>query len=119
MRIKATADDQNEVLKQKKGDTFVDDNTTKDGEVPDINIKDNINALRLGFIVAGGIEYNLSGNTSIVAGVGYNNGLNNILKDEAVADGGTGEPQVANGSAEKFDLKAVSRVFSFTFGILF
>jgi hypothetical protein len=119
VRIKATADDQNDVLKQKKGDTFVDDNTTRDGEVTDINIKDNINALRLGFIVAGGIEYNLSGSTSLVAGVGYNNGLNNILKGKAVADGGTGEPLVANGSAEKFDLKAVSRVFSFTFGILF
>ena len=119
VRIKATADDQNEVLKRKQGDTFVDDNTTKAGEVADIDIKENINALRLGFIVAGGIEYNLSGNTSLVAGVGYNNGLNNILKSQAVADGGSGEPDVASGSAEKFTMKAVSRVFSFNFGIMF
>lgn len=119
VRIKATADDKNDVIMRKQGDAFVDDASIRDGDVSDIDIKENVNALRIGFIVAGGIEYNLSGNTSLIAGVGYNNGLNNILKSEAVADGGSGEPDVVSGTAQKFTMKAVSRVFSFNFGILF
>lgn len=119
VRIKATADDKNDVLKQKQGDSFVDDNITGNGEETDININDDISALRLGFIVAGGIEYNLSGNTSLVAGIGYNSGLNNILSGEAVTSNGSGSPLITNGSAEKFTMKALSRVFSFNLGILF
>lgn len=119
VRIKATADDQNDVVMKQNGAGFENDNASRDGEVNDIDVNDAINAFRLGFIVAGGIEYNLSGNTCLVAGVGYNNGLNNILKSKAVSDTGNGSPDIASGTPEKFTMKAVSRVFSLNFGILF
>ncbi len=119
IRIKASADDENDVVMKQNGESFESDNSTRDGEVNDIDVNDAISVFRLGFIVAGGIEYNLSGNTSLVAGVGYNNGLNNILKSKAVADNGSGAPDVVAGTPEKFSMKAVSRVFSLNFGILF
>lgn len=119
VRIKASADDKNDAVMKKVSDDYVDDDITRDSEMNDLDIKNHINALRIGFIVAGGIEYNLSGTTSLVAGVGYNNGLNNVLKSEAVTKEGSGAPDIADGSPQKFSMKAVSRVFSFNFGILF
>lgn len=41
---------------------------------------DKINMFRGSFIVSGGIEYSLRGNTKLLAGITFNNGLTNILK---------------------------------------
>jgi hypothetical protein len=35
-------------------------------------------------IVGGGIEYNLSGSTSLMAGITFNNGFSNIFSSDAV-----------------------------------
>jgi len=45
----------------------------------DIDIKKEINFLRASLIIGAGIEYSLGGNTSVIAGVNFNNGLLDIL----------------------------------------
>src|SRR5690606_18857619 len=46
------------------------------------NVKatDNTKFLRAGMIIGGGVEYRLSGKTSLLGGLTYNNGLTNIAK---------------------------------------
>lgn len=43
--------------------------------------EDDIALFRVGFVIAAGAEYNLSGNTSLVGSLRYNNGMFNIMKD--------------------------------------
>ncbi len=43
---------------------------------------DNINAIRASMVLGIGIEYNLSGNTSFVGGLRFNNGFTDILDDK-------------------------------------
>jgi hypothetical protein len=45
----------------------------------DIDIKKNINNFNLSMIIAGGIEYNLSGNTNLLAAITFNNGFLDVL----------------------------------------
>jgi hypothetical protein len=65
----------------------------------DIDISDNINTFNMGMVIGGGLEYNLSGNTSLLAGVTFSNGLLDVLDDSA--------------------LKARSNFLGLTLGILF
>ncbi|MDQ8004681.1 MAG: porin family protein [Pedobacter sp.] len=46
----------------------------------DIKATDNTKFLRAGMIIGGGVEYRLSGKTSLLGGITYNNGLTNIAK---------------------------------------
>lgn len=56
------------------GGTVVGDN---------LNVSDNIKLYRAGLIIGGGGEFDISGNTSIVAGLTFNNGFTNIVTDKA------------------------------------
>lgn len=47
----------------------------------DEDYQDNTNLLRAGLVIGGGLEYNFSGNTALMAGITYNNGLTNLLSD--------------------------------------
>jgi hypothetical protein len=47
-----------------------------------VNHEDNINALRASMIIGAGIEYRLGGNTSVYAGLRFNNGFTDILNDK-------------------------------------
>ncbi|MFN4235165.1 MAG: porin family protein [Bacteroidia bacterium] len=47
------------------------------------NIKDDVNFFRMALNIGGGIEYNLSGSTSLLIGVNYSNGFVNVLKKES------------------------------------
>lgn len=40
----------------------------------------DINMFRLSFIVSGGVEYSLTGNNKVLAGISFDNGLTNIIK---------------------------------------
>jgi len=94
-------------------------------DVPDVSIEDadiaeDIGIFRTSLIVAGGIEYNLSGDASIVAGVNFNNAFNNILNGNGVENSNK-EPvfdKVKN-TPKAFDLKGVSNIISLQIGILF
>ena len=44
----------------------------------DVKATDNTKFLRAGMIIGGGVEYRLSGKTSLLGGITYNNGLTNI-----------------------------------------
>lgn len=44
--------------------------------------KDNLFPLRESLLIGAGLEYNLSGNTSIVTSVAFDNGFTNILKEK-------------------------------------
>ncbi|KQM75177.1 hypothetical protein ASE74_02470 [Pedobacter sp. Leaf216] len=46
------------------------------------NVSDNIKLYRAGLIIGGGGEFDISGNTSIVAGLTFNNGFTNIVSDK-------------------------------------
>jgi hypothetical protein len=46
------------------------------------NSNESINLFRGALLVGGGVEYNLSENTSLVVSLIFNNGLTNILKDQ-------------------------------------
>lgn len=42
---------------------------------------DDTNLFRAALVIGGGMEYNFSGNTSLMVGVTYNNGFTNLLKN--------------------------------------
>jgi hypothetical protein len=91
---------------------------TGDNAIKENDISKDINLFRTSLIVGGGIEYNLSGDASLVAGVVFNNGFNNVLKGEGVKID-NGEPSIKDDKPQTFDLKAVSNVLSLQLGILF
>lgn len=47
----------------------------------DVKATDQTKFLRAGMIIGGGLEYRLSGKTSLMTGLTYNNGLTNIAKN--------------------------------------
>jgi len=47
-----------------------------------VDNEDNVNIFRASMILGGGIEYNLSGNTSFYAGLRFNNGFTDILDNK-------------------------------------
>ena len=49
--------------------------------VDDIKATDNTKFFRAGMIIGGGVEYRLSGKTSLLGGLTYNNGITNIAKN--------------------------------------
>lgn len=91
---------------------------TGDEAILENDISSDINLFRTGLILGGGIEYNLSGDASVVAGVVFNNGFSNVLKGDGVEED-NGEPSIKEQTPQPFDLKAISNVLSLQVGILF
>ncbi len=85
----------------------------------DEDIKDDINLFRTSLIVAAGIEYNLSGKTSILAGVTFNNGFSDALNRDGVKLNEAGNPEIYNGKPQTFELKAFNNFVSLNIGVLF
>lgn len=109
---------------------FANDDFTWVGDVgpedqKDVNIKDNINFMRLALNITVGGEYNLSGNTNAYVGIGWHNTFTNIFRNtdanrilEPAADG---NPELdANGFAiPSQQKKAVTNYISLDLGIFF
>lgn len=70
-----------------------------------------IHPFRGSMLVGGGVEYNLSGNTSLVASIVFNNGLTNILKDQK-------DPNPFN-PVNQIKEKGINNYFMLNIGILF
>lgn len=95
----------------------------------DVNYDDEINLLRTSLIVGIGAEYNLSGNTSLVLGITFNNGFTNVFSEDTYKANDNGEaisPLLGNGSANpEFtgkrdqDSKAVNNYLLLNVGVLF
>ena len=83
-------------------DTF--DATGKVVRVTDEDVMSGTNFFKASLIVGAGLHYNFSGNTALMAGVTYNNGFTNILKDQKVGD---------------TDLKAKLNYIELTLGVFF
>ncbi len=88
-----------------------------------LNIKEEIKPLRMALIIGAGAEYNLSGSTSIIAGLTFNNGFTNIFKKEekGLKLDSSGNPLFSetDGNDETFQLKANGSYLGLTIGILF
>ena len=103
IKWKAMADDDGNFLGQQT--------TTRN----DVDISNDIGFLRLALNVGLGAEYNLSGSTSLVFSVNYNNGFTNALqkKSENIRLYKVGR------KSNEFEQKAVFNYVSVTVGILF
>jgi hypothetical protein len=123
--IKARADDEIDhkkiqIVKDgpwiEAGDQVIDNvgNEAKEDEI----INDEIRLFRTSLIIGGGVEYNLSGDVSAVAGVIFNNAFSNVIKSEGV-ESNNGEPSVKGNNHQTFDMKAISNALSLQVGILF
>lgn len=55
-------------------------------KMEDEDFKDSVQPFKASLIVGAGMEYNFSGSTTLQAGVSYNNGFTNLLKDVKVGD---------------------------------
>jgi hypothetical protein len=87
--------------------------------VEDQDVADDIALFRTSLIAGLGIEYNISGNTSIVAGVIYNNGFGDVLKKQGVVQETNGSPAFTKLEPKLFDLKSMNNFVALQIGILF
>ena len=99
---------------------WTDATTVTDESIEDEDIGRDISIFRSSLIIAAGIEYNLSGDASIVAGVCLNNAFSNVLKGEGVA-ASNNEPDFSavDNKPKVFDMKGISNAVSLQIGILF
>lgn len=123
INIKAKSDDDVDYKKiaiDSSGVTVRWDDATDepDEDIEDEDIGDDIGIFRTSLIIGGGIEYNLSGDASIVAGVIFNNAFSNILKGSGV-ENSNDEPVINNNKPESFDLKGINNLVSLQIGFLF
>ncbi|MFZ4785205.1 MAG: porin family protein [Flavobacteriales bacterium] len=85
----------------------------------DEDIKDDIQIFRVGLLMAAGVEYSLSGNTAVVAGITYNNGFTNVLNGELVTTNDA-DKVIYDGSVPKENkMKAMSNMIQLNVGIKF
>lgn len=99
-RTKATADDYGRFP-----------STAKEAELEDNNINKDANLMRIGLNIGAGAEYNLSGKTSLLFSVNYNNGFTNALKKNSSS--------LKNAAGAELAQKALSKYIALNVGILF
>jgi Outer membrane protein beta-barrel domain len=125
---KAKADEEITYLKQYIAD---DANTPNENEeewkdatlaaitVEDEDVASEIAPFRASLIAGLGIEYNISGSTSLVVGVIYNNGFSDALQEEGVLQENNGSPVFSNLAPKTFKLKSMNNFVALQVGILF
>jgi len=74
------------------------------------NSNDFVNAFRGAYYLGGGVEYSLSGNTALIGGIVFNNGITNLLKSQ-------NSTNVANTNLA--DERAILNYLQLNIGILF
>lgn len=117
--------------------THVDLDTTVTGDSPDwtttesmsgydsfseedVDIKEDINIFRTSMIIGLGIEYNISGTTSLLVGVTFNNGFSNVLSNKGVkTDSGDSPIFDDDENPLEYKLKAVNNYIELNLGVLF
>ena len=109
--------------------TTTNNNTGATLSNDEVDYKDEINALRASLIVGLGAEYNLSGNTSLVFGVTFNNGFTNIFSEDTYKADGEGNaisPTLSNGNPNgeytgkrDQEAKAINNFVLLNIGVLF
>jgi hypothetical protein len=84
-----------------------------------IDAKDDVADLRASLIIAGGIEYNIAGSTSVLVGLTFNNGFTDVLTGSAIEKKDNGEPLMTTEGSSKYKLKSYSNHLALTLGVLF
>jgi hypothetical protein len=86
-----------------------------------VDIKDDdINIFSSNLILAAGIEYSLSGNTSLLAGFTFQNGFTDVLKSKGIAKEAGNMPSLnGDNTAKTFELSGLPNYVEFNVGILF
>jgi len=125
VNIKSKSDDVIDYKKLENGTNpdslrWSDATLIADESIEDEDIGRDISIFRSSLIIAGGIEYNLSGDASIVAGVCLNNAFSNVLKGKGVV-ASNNEPDFSavDNTPKVFDMKGISNCVSLQIGILF
>ena len=95
--------------------TYTSENGGRNFSEEKADFSDNINFFRAGLLVGLGLEYNVSGNTSLVFGVHYNNGFTNIY-DKKISRVDSDGNAILN---ESQDLKGQNNFLSFEIGVMF
>jgi hypothetical protein len=87
------------------------------------DIKNEVNIFSSNLIFAAGIEYNLSGNTSLLAGLTFQNGFTDALKGDGVAKDSNTNTFIhnndSNQSLQTFKLSGLPNYVELNIGILF
>jgi hypothetical protein len=86
-----------------------------------VDIKDDVNIFAANLIFAAGIEYNLSGNTSLLGGLTFQNGFTDVLRSEGVMKKqGTDSPLInSDFSPAMYKLSGLPNYVELNIGILF
>ncbi|MFM1998753.1 MAG: hypothetical protein RL204_700 [Bacteroidota bacterium] len=85
----------------------------------DEDIKNDINIFRVGLLIGAGIEYSLSGNTAVLAGISYNNGFTDVLDGDLVVTDESDKPVFEGGNPKKNEMKSMSNILQLNIGIKF
>ncbi len=97
-------------------------------ETEDIDVSKPLRVVRFSMVIRAGVEYNLSGNTSLVLGATFDNGLtntfskNNSNKFEVYEADGKGYPKVNNSTGDRIKgeaFNAITNAISLNVGVLF
>lgn len=137
---KATADDDIKFFSQLVEDTTTGEsswldagsaNSTiakEDEEEMGVDISGETLPFRASLIIGAGIDYSLSGNTSLMFGIAYNNGLTNVFKSKTTAietndddnpSYGIDSEVIGGRFYNEFKMKSITNSFVLTAGILF
>ncbi|MDZ4823926.1 MAG: porin family protein [Flavobacteriales bacterium] len=117
--IRAKADDEIDYLLS-KGVLGWEETSLESFSEEDIDIKDGISIFRTSLIVGGGIEYNMSGTTSIIAGITFNNGFSDVLQKEGVKTDNADAPIFdSDNNPVEYKLKGITNHIELNIGILF
>ena len=96
--------------------TFSAPNSANDISQEEVDFADEVNLFRASMIVGAGAEYNISGNTSLVFGLTFNNGFTNIFDFDAPLVDANGN---ATNSGETQSVKAINNFIAINLGVLF
>ncbi len=124
MNLKALSNDEIDYLYYQNKNTFAWEKSNRETSTLESNdIKNEVNIFSSNLIFAAGIEYNLSGNTSILAGLTFQNGFTDALKGSGVAKDKSTNSPVFNGGAtntpKTFELSGLPNYIELNIGILF
>ena len=124
MNLKALSNDEIDYLLYQNKNTFAWEKSNRASSSSELtDIKNEVNIFSSNLIFAAGIEYNLSGNTSILAGLTFQNGFTDALKGNGVVkDKSTNSPVFNGGStntAKTFELSGLPNYVELNIGILF
>lgn len=113
IKVKAKSDDRVRQYNYSNG-TFATEST-----IEDLDISKDMGFMRLGLNIGGGVEWNLSGSTSLVFGLNYNMGFTNVLSKNSDYIFSTVTGSGSSITFNSITQKTASHNFALVIGVLF